>query len=123
MKELATELGLKFDSSIDGAEVEESKPENSNTEEKEEQKEKIQNINVQAVKDDGPKGGEGLGSQQVQVVQTDSGEILLVTCEAGQEREAAGLAYDDEVILVNECDGGGGDGYGGGDDILYRWRG
>ena len=98
MKELATELGLKFDSSIDGSEVEESKPENSNTEAKEEQKEKIQNINVQAVKDDGPKGGEGLGSQQVQVVQTDSGEILLVTCEAGQEREAAGLAYDDEVI-------------------------
>ena len=98
MKELATELGLKFDLSIDGSEVEESKPENSNTEEKEEQKEKIQNINVQAVKDDGPKGGEGLGSQQVQVVQTDSGEILLVTCEAGQEREAAGLAYDDEVI-------------------------
>ena len=98
MKELATELGLKFDLSIDGAEVGESKPENSNTEAKEEQKEKIQNINVQAVKDDGPKGGEGLGSQQVQVVQTDSGEILLVTCEAGQEREAAGLAYDDEVI-------------------------
>ena len=99
MKELATELGLKFDLSIDGSEVEpESKPENSNTEAKEEQKEKIQNINVQAVKDDGPKGGEGLGSQQVQVVQTDSGEILLVTCEAGQEREAAGLAYDDEVI-------------------------
>ena len=99
MKELATELGLKFDLSIDGAEVEpESKPENSNTEAKEEQNEKIQNINVQAVKDDGPKGGEGLGSQQVQVVQTDSGEILLVTCEAGQEREAAGLAYDDEVI-------------------------
>ena len=98
MKELATELGLKFDLSIDGAELEESKPENSNTEAKEEQKEKIQNINVQAVKDDGPKGGEGLGSQQVQVVQTDSGEILLVTCEAGQEREAAGLAYDDEVI-------------------------
>ena len=31
------------------------------------------------------------------MVQTDSGEILLVTCEAGQEREAAGLAYDDEV--------------------------
>ena len=98
MKELATELGLKFHSSIDGSEVEESKPENRNTEAKEEQKEKIQNINVQAVKDDGPKGGEGLGSQQVQVVQTDSGEILLVTCEAGQEREAAGLAYDDEVI-------------------------
>ena len=33
----------------------------------------------------------------LQVVQTDSGEILLVTCEAGQEREAAGLAYDEEV--------------------------
>ena len=35
--------------------------------------------------------------ETLQVVQTDSGEILLVTCEAGQEREAAGLAYDDEV--------------------------
>ena len=37
------------------------------------------------------------GNETLQVVQTDSGEILLVTCEAGQEREAAGLAYDDEV--------------------------
>ena len=37
------------------------------------------------------------GNETYQVVQTDSGEILLVTCEAGQEREAAGLAYDDEV--------------------------
>ena len=97
MKELAKELGLV----LEGAEVEKAKQESSNntTGAKEEQKEKIANINVQAVKEEGPKvgGGESLGSQQVQVVQTDSGEILLVTCEAGQEREAAGLAYDDEV--------------------------
>ena len=96
MKDLAKELGLV----LEGAEVEKAKQESSNntTGAKEEQKEKIPNINVQAVKEEGPKvGGEGLGSQQVQVVQTDSGEILLVTCEAGQEREAAGLAYDDEV--------------------------
>ena len=99
MKELAKELGLNLEPSLEGAEVEEAKQENSNnTAAKEEQKEKMPNINVQTVKEEGAKvGGEGLGSQQVQVVQTDSGEILLVTCEAGQEREAAGLAYDDEV--------------------------
>ena len=98
MKELAKELGLKLEPPLDGLEVEEGKQEGSNTVGKDEEKEKLANINVQAVKEEGPKvGGEGLGSQQVQVVQTDSGEILLVTCEAGQEREAAGLAYDDEV--------------------------
>ena len=98
MKELAKDLGLKLEPSLDGgSEVEEGKQESSNIVGKGE--EKIGNINMQAaVKEEGPKvGGEGLGSQQVQVVQTDSGEILLVTCEAGQEREAAGLAYDDEV--------------------------
>ena len=100
MKELAKELGLVLEPPLEGAEVEKAKQESINTTgAKEEQKEKIQNINVQAVKEEGPKvGGEGLGSQQVQVVQTDSGEILLVTCEAGQEREAPGLAYDDEVF-------------------------
>ena len=98
MKELAKELGLKVEPSLGGSEVEEGKQEGSNTVAKEEEKEKLASISVQAVKEEGPKvGGEALGSQQVQVVQTDSGEILLVTCEAGQEREAAGLAYDDEV--------------------------
>ena len=98
MKELAKELGLKLEPSLGEPEVDEGKQEGSNTVGKEEEKEKIANISVQSVKEEGQKvGGEGLGSQQVQVVQTDSGEILLVTCEAGQEREAAGLAYDDEV--------------------------
>ena len=100
MKDLAKELGLVLEPSLEGAEVEKAKQESSNNTAgaKDEQKEKIPNINVQTVKEEGSKvGGEGLGSQQVQVVQTDSGEILLVTCEAGQEREAAGLAYDDEV--------------------------
>ena len=51
------------------------------------------------------------GNETLQVVQTDSGEILLVTCEAGQEREAAGLAYDDEVgDLSVDSDNGDGDG-------------
>ena len=97
MKELAKELGLKLEPSLGATEVDEEKQEGSNRVGKE--KEKIANISVHPVKEEGQKvgGGEGLGSQQVQVVQTDSGEILLVTCEAGQEREAAGLAYDDEV--------------------------
>ena len=49
--------------------------------------------------------GVPLGSQQVQVVQTDSGEILLVTCEGGQgagthllQGQEQGL--DDEVERV-----------------------
>ena len=51
--------------------------------------------------------GVPLGSQQVQVVQTDSGEILLVTCEGGQgagthllQGQEQGQGLDDEVERV-----------------------